>query len=114
MQLGSRAVNAKLYESDALEAQTDDETLLRVLVTFFPDAPFRFEQFTVLVCEAIEAGAADACFALDDKAQADGQLAESLLVGFDGGETRYQIALAVGRAARVELAVRNGRGKRPG
>src|SRR5918912_3743876 len=113
MKVCARAIGAKLYEGDALEAQTDDEPLFRVLVSFIPNAALGLQKVCLLKCEAIETGAAQPVFTLYEKAQADGQLAETLLVSLDRRQARHQIAFAVGRTARVQLTVNNGGGKRP-
>src|SRR3712207_8396819 len=63
--------------------------------------------------ESVEARAREPVLAFYHEAQADGELAERLLIGFDGGEARDEVALAVRGAARVEPAVRDHRGERP-
>ena len=81
-------MHAKLYKSNTFEAEADDETFLCIFVPFLPDAAFGGNQFFILFREAIETGAADARFAFDDEAQADGQFADAFLICFDRGETR--------------------------
>src|SRR5205085_3400817 len=105
VQVCARAVGAKLKEGDALEAEVDDEPLFRVLVAVVPDAPVGAQKLCVLFGELVEARTGESVLALDEEAKADGELAESLLISLDRGEARDQIALAVRRAARVELSV---------
>src|SRR3712207_8070367 len=52
--------------------------------------------------ESVEARARGPVLALYPEAQADGGLAERLLIGFYGGEARDEVALAVRGAARLE------------
>src|ERR1051325_10975623 len=105
MKVYARPRHAQLQKCDALKSKTDDKTLFGVLVAFVPDAAFCLKKVRAFFREAVEARAAYARFAFNQKAQADGELAVSFLIGFDGGEPRHQIAFAVGCAARVEFAI---------
>jgi hypothetical protein len=62
--------------------------------------------------EVIEVGGPDFLLALEDDLHVDGQLPGLLQVRLDGFEVHEDLALVVGRAARVDLAVANGGCKR--
>ena len=62
--------------------------------------------------EVVEVGGADFLLALEDDLHVDRQLAGLLQVRLDGLEVHEDLALVVGRAARVDLAVADGRFKR--
>ena len=55
--------------------------------------------------EVVEIGGADFLLALEDDADVDRQAAVLLQVRFDGLEVHEDLALVVGGAARVDLAV---------
>src|ERR1700694_3232783 len=105
MQVGTRSVRPQLQKRYALETEADDRALFRVPVTFVPDAPFGLQQIRMLGSEAIETGTAETIFAFDQEAETDGQFAERFLIGLDRGQPRYEVAFAVGGAARIKLAV---------
>src|SRR2546421_7965967 len=112
-QVCARTVGAKLKEGDALEAEVDDEPFFRVLVAVVPDAPVGAQKFSVLFCELVEARTCQTVLALNEEAQADGELAESFLISLDRRDARDQVALAVRRAPRAELSVGDYSPERP-
>src|ERR1043165_565965 len=63
----------------------------------------------MLAREAIQTRTAESVLAFDEKTQRDRQFAKRLLISLDGGETRDEVAFAVGRATRVKFAVLNRR-----
>ena len=63
------------------------------------------EQVLVALDEVVEVGAADFLFALDQELHVHRQVAVLLQVRFDRLEVHEHLALVVGRAARVDLAV---------
>src|SRR6476620_6190312 len=112
MEIRTRAERAQLEKRDAFEAETHDRTLFRVAPAFVPQAAVSLQQLRVFAREPIKTRTAETVLAFHEKTQRHRQFAKRLLIGFDGGQTRDQIAFAVGGAARVKLAVVNRRGER--
>ena len=64
-----------------------------------------FSSLLVGLDEVVQVGAADFFFAFEDQLDVHRQAAVLLQVRFDGLEVHEHLALVVGRAARVDLAV---------
>src|SRR5688572_14723347 len=68
----------------------------------------------MFVREAIKTRTPEPVFTFNDETQRDRKLSKRLLIRLNCGQSRDQIALAVRRAASVELPVADRRRKRPG
>src|ERR1700754_2612842 len=101
MQIRTCAKRAQLEKSDAFEPETHDRSLFRVAPAFVPQTAVGFQKIGVLACETIQTRAAETVFSFDQKTQRDREFAKRLLIGFNRGETRDQVAFTVGGAARV-------------
>src|SRR5690349_17723378 len=105
MQVRTRTESAQFEKRDAFETKTHDRRLTRVARAFVPQTTVGFKQLSVFARETIKTRTTEAVFTFHEKAQRHRQFAERLLISLDGGKTRDEIALAVRRATRVQLAV---------
>src|SRR6266404_2288083 len=111
MQIGTGSVRAQLHELNALETQTDNRSLLCILVALIPNAAFGGEHLRMFRPETIKTGTSQAILTFHKKVERHRQLAKSFLIGFNGRKAGYQIAFAVCSAARVKPAIENRRRK---
>src|SRR6266446_8034753 len=86
MQIGTRSMRAQLHELNALETQTDNRSLLCILVALIPNAAFGSEHLRMFRRETIKAGTSQPIFPFHKKAQRHRQLAKSFLIGFRSEE----------------------------
>src|SRR5882762_9727873 len=103
MKIRARAVGTQLQKCNPLESQANHRTLLGISIPFVPDATISGEQLRIFTWETIQAGAPESVLAFDQETQSDRELAERLLIRFNGGEARYQIAFTVCPPTREEL-----------
>src|SRR3977135_3054122 len=112
MQISASAMRSELDKLDALEPETDHRALFSIFVTLVPNTTLRFQQLRIFDSETIQTRTPQAVFTVNKESQSHRKFAKRLLIGFDGSQSRGQIALTVRCTSSVELTVHDRRRKR--
>ncbi len=103
--VAAHCVRLQLHVEQALHAESDLGDALPGDAAALPDAGVGSEEAAVLFHELLHVRAADLLVALDAELDGAGQPAPHLLPGPQGGQAGGDVALVVGNASPVQLAV---------
>jgi len=116
MQVALRTTAAQLQVLISLQAQVEGDPLLLILAARLPEAAIGLQQVSVSLGQLCQMRAASLLFALNEELQSQRQLAEDGQVGLHRLDAGHEVALVIGDAPDIDLAITDGgleRGRQP-